>query len=68
MKEAMNLVLDQDVVAEVSARYDVVWIFKVGKICNTTFSNFDLNWTLKMDFENCPLGRKFYLLAEVCLL
>jgi hypothetical protein len=39
VKEAMNLVLGQDLVAEVSARYDVFSIFKVGKKCNTTFSD-----------------------------
>jgi hypothetical protein len=53
VKEAMNLVLDQDLVAEVSARYDVFAIFTVGKKYNTTFSTFDLYLTLEMYFENC---------------
>ncbi len=55
MKEAMDLVLDQNLLAEVSARYDVFSIFTVGKKCNTTFSMFDLYLTLKMNFENCEL-------------
>ena len=37
----MNLVLDQDLVAEVSARYDVFSIFKLGKKGNTTISLLD---------------------------
>ncbi len=53
MKEAMNLVLDQDLVAEVPDRYDVFAIFTVGKKYNTTFSTFDLYLTLKMNFVNC---------------
>jgi hypothetical protein len=68
MKEAMNLILDQNLLAEVSARYDVFSIFTVGKKCNTTFSTFDLYLTLMMNFENCALGIKFHLLAEVCVL
>jgi hypothetical protein len=32
----------EDLVAEVSARYDVFSIFKVGKKYNTTFSTFDV--------------------------
>ncbi len=68
VKEAMNVVLDQDLVAEVSARYDVFSIFKVEKKCNTTFSPFGLSLMLKMDFENCSLGTKFHVLAKVCLL
>jgi hypothetical protein len=68
VKEAMNLVLDQDLVAEVSARYDVFSIFKVGKKCNTTLSTSNLSLTLKMNFGNCSPETKFHLQAEVCLL
>jgi hypothetical protein len=64
----MNVVLNQDLVADVSARYDVFLVFKVGKKPNTTFSTCDLSLTLKMNFENCSLGTKFHLIAEVCLL
>jgi hypothetical protein len=64
VKEAINLAMDQDLLAEVSARYDVFSIFKVGKKCNTTFSTFDLYLMLKMNFENGSLGTKFHLLAE----
>jgi hypothetical protein len=46
VKEDMNLVLDQDLLAEVSARYGIVSVFKLRKKCNTTFSNFDLYLTL----------------------
>jgi hypothetical protein len=53
VKEAMN---HQDLVAEVSARYDAFSIFKVGKKCNITFSTFDLSLTVKMNFENRSLG------------
>jgi hypothetical protein len=55
VKEAMNLVSGQDLVAEVSARYDVLSIFTVEKKCNTTFSAFDLYRTLKMNFKNYSL-------------
>ncbi len=41
MKEAMNLVSDQDLVDEVAGRYDVFSIFTVVKKCNTNFSTFD---------------------------
>ena len=64
----MDLVLGQDVVAQVSARYDAFSIFKVGKKCITTFSTWDLYLTRKINFENCSLGTKFYLLAEGYLL
>ena len=63
----MNLVLNQDLVAEVSARYDVFLFFKVGKKPNTTFATCDLSLTLKMNFENSALGTKFHLIAEDCL-
>jgi hypothetical protein len=65
MKEANNLAMDQDLLAEVSAREDVFLIFKVGKKCNITYSIFDLYLMLKMNFENCSLGTKFHLLVEV---
>ena len=68
MKKAMNFVFDQDLVAEVSARYDAFSIFQVGKKCITTFSTWDLYLTLKINFENYSLGTKFYLLAEGYLL
>ena len=64
----MDLVLGQDVVAEVSARYDAFSIFKVRKKCIPTFSTWDLYLTLKINFENCSLGTKFHLLADFCLL
>jgi hypothetical protein len=68
VKETINLVLNQDPVAEVSARYDVFAIFKAGKKSNTILSTFDLDLMLTMHFENCSLGIKCHLLAEVCLL
>jgi hypothetical protein len=40
MKEAVNLVLDQDLVDEVSGQYDIS-ILPVVKKCNTNFSTFD---------------------------
>jgi hypothetical protein len=36
----MDLILDQDLVAQILARYNF-WIFKMGEKCNTTFSIFD---------------------------
>ena len=64
----MNLVLGQDRVAKVSARYDAFSIFNVGKKRITAFSTCDLYLTLKINFENCSLGTIFYLLAEGYLL
>jgi hypothetical protein len=68
MREVMDLVLGQDRVAKVSARYDAFSIFKGGKKGITTFSTWDLYLTLKINFENFLLGTKFYLLAEGYLL
>jgi hypothetical protein len=48
VKEAMSPFLDEDLVAEVSARYDAFSIFKAGKKCNTTFSTNDLYLTMKI--------------------
>ena len=64
----MDLVLGQDLVDEVSARYDAFSIFKLGKKCIATFSTWDLYLTLKINFENCSLGTKFYLLSGGYLL
>ena len=63
----MNLVCDEDLVAEVLARYEVFSIVIVGKQCNGTISTCDLYLTLKMNLENCSLEIKFDRLAEVCL-
>ncbi len=55
----MNLVCDQDLVAEVRARYEVFSIIIAGKQCNGTISTCDLYLKLKMNLENCSFEKKF---------
>jgi len=57
----MNLVCDQDLVAEVWARYEVSSIIVVGKQCNGTISTCDLCCDTENEFRELVTWKKKFV-------